>query len=106
MQQHGNQMHVVTIRPVLAADHVLRAAIEKCVKQRILNFFENKNIVGQNQYGFRNKHSTEHALINFMDFVTNELEKGSFVTGVYLDIKKPSTVSVIKYFSKSWANMT
>ena len=77
----GNYRPISVISPI-------SKIIEKCIKQRILSFFENKNIIGQNQYGFRNKHSTEHALINFMDFVTNELEKGSFVIGVYLDIKK------------------
>ena len=62
--------------------------IEKCIKERILSFLEKKNLFGQNQYGFRMKHSTEHALINFMDYVTDELEKGNHVIGVYLDIKK------------------
>ena len=62
--------------------------IEKCIKERILGFLENKNLIGQNQYGFRMKHSTEHALINFMDYVTDELEKGNLVIGIYLDIKK------------------
>ena len=62
--------------------------IEKCMKERILNFIEHKNLFAENQYGFRNKHSTEHALINFMDYVTEELEKGNSIIGVYLDIKK------------------
>ena len=62
--------------------------IEKCIKKRILGFLEDKNVLGRNQYGFRMKHSTEHALLNFMDYVTDELEKGNFVIGVYLDIKK------------------
>ena len=58
------------------------------MKERILNFFEHKNLFAQNQYGFRNKHSTEHVLMNFMDYVTDELEKGNSIIGVYLDIKK------------------
>ena len=58
------------------------------MKERILNFFEHKNLFALNQYGFRNKHSTEHALMNFMDYVTDELEKGNSIIGVYLDIKK------------------
>ena len=55
---------------------------------RILGFLKDKNLIGQNQYGFRMKHSTECALINFMDYVTDELEKGNLVLGIYLDIKK------------------
>ena len=66
----------------------LSKIIEKCMKRCILSFLESKNIFSQNQYGFRAKHSTEHALITFMDFVTDELEKGNHVIGVYLDIQK------------------
>ena len=74
-------------RPISVLSPISKV-IEKCMKERILNFFEHKNLFAQNQYGFRNKHSTEHALMNFMDFVTDELEKGNSIIGVYLDIKK------------------
>ena len=57
------------------------------MKERILNFFEHKNLFAQN-HGFRNKHSTEHAWMNFMDYVTDELEKGDPIKGVFLNINK------------------
>ena len=67
-------------RPISVLSPISKV-IEKCMKERILNFFEHKNLFAQNQYGFRNKHSTEHALMNFMDFVTDELEKANSIIG-------------------------
>ena len=66
----------------------LSKIIEKCIYMRIADFLTFNNILGENQYGFRNKHSTEHALLNFVDLVSGELEKGNHVIGVFLDIKK------------------
>ena len=62
--------------------------IEKCLVERLKNFLSHHNILSDSQYGFRNKHSTEHALINFVDYVTAEKEDGKFVLGIYVDIKK------------------
>jgi len=66
----------------------LSKIIERCVSDRILSFISAYDTLGSNQYGFRKKHSTEHALLNFVDFVTKEKEKGNFVLGIYVDIKK------------------
>ena len=62
--------------------------IEKCIYQRIIGFISSHGILSETQYGFRTKHSTEHALITFIDYATHELEQGKYVMGVYLDIKK------------------
>ena len=62
--------------------------MEKCVYQRIIDFVSNHNILSETQFGFRTKHSTEHALMTFVDYVTFELEQGRHVLGIYVDIKK------------------
>ena len=80
-EEPGNYRPISVLSP-------LSKIIEKCLKDRILSFLECKGVFSQSQYGFRSKHSTEHALIKFMDYATDELEKGNFVVGVYLDIKK------------------
>ena len=57
-------------------------------KRSQLCFLEIKGAFSQSQYGSRSKHSTEHALIKFMNYATDKLEKGKFAIWVYLDIKK------------------
>ena len=66
----------------------LSKIIESCASEKIISFITAHNILGSNQFGFRKKHSTEHALMNFIDFVADEKEKGNFVLGIYVDIKK------------------
>ena len=85
--KHGKRDEPGNYRPISVLSP-LSKILEKCVKKCILGFFESKNLFAQNQYGFRTNHSTEHALLNFIDYATDELENGNFVMGVYLDIKK------------------
>ena len=38
--------------------------------------------------GFREKHSTQHALIDIVNRIQNNMDKGMFSTGVFIDLKK------------------
>ena len=42
----------------------------------------------EHQYGFRPKHSTQHAIITLVDKITNSLDKGDIIISVFLDLKK------------------
>ena len=46
------------------------------------------NILYQNQFGFRQGHSTHHAFITLVDKITKSLDSGYIVIGVFLDLKK------------------
>ena len=49
----------------------------------------NKNSAFYNyQFGFRNNHSTNHALIETTEQIQNTLDKNIFICGVYLDLQK------------------
>ena len=41
-----------------------------------------------NQYGFREGHSTSHALINFIRNVTNAIDNEEIMLGIFLDLSK------------------
>ena len=41
-----------------------------------------------NQFGFRPKHSTQHAVISLVNNITNSLDTRDIVIGVFLDLKK------------------
>ena len=40
------------------------------------------------QSGFRTNHSTSHAPIDITEYIYNVLDKGHFVFGIYIDLKK------------------
>ena len=47
---------------------------EKCVYARIIKFLNKFNILFDSQYRFRSKHSTTHAVLNFLDKVSNAID--------------------------------
>ena len=52
------------------------------------NFIYKNDIIYKYQFGFRKKHSTQHAIINLVDRITSSLDTGDLVIGVFLDLKK------------------
>jgi hypothetical protein len=61
---------------------------EKIMKQKMLSFLNITDFFSDNQYGFRKGMNTELALLNFMDNVTEGINKGKCTSGLFLDIKK------------------
>ena len=56
------------------------------MKIKILNYIEKFKILGENQFGFRNRRSTVDALVNVVENIRLEKENNS--TTVFLDLKK------------------
>ena len=49
----------------------------------------NKNdVLYDQQFGFRQKHSTQQAIIMLVDKITRSLDAGNIVISVFLDLKK------------------
>ena len=51
-------------------------------------YFNNFNLLAEQQYGFRKKHSTEYAAIKLIDHVSKETESGKTPGNVYIDLSK------------------
>ena len=58
------------------------------MKNRLIAFLENFDVLFQNQFGFRKLQSSYMALIVLKDKLIKNLENGAFVIGVYLDFSK------------------
>ena len=56
--------------------------------KRLKSFFEINGLFYESQYGFREKHSTQHALIDIVNRFQNNMDNGMFFTGVFIDLKK------------------
>ena len=55
---------------------------------RVLNFFNNNNILVKNQNGFREKRSSCMALPQLVDDISNELGTKNNSIGVFIDLSK------------------
>ena len=61
---------------------------EKIIFNHVINFLNANNVLYDYQFGFRNHHSTSHAIITRVEIVERALDTGKVVVGVFLDIKK------------------
>ena len=49
-------------------------------------YFNNFNLLAEQQYGFRKKHSTEYAAIKLIDHVSKQMENGKTPGCLYIDL--------------------
>ena len=56
--------------------------------KQLYKYFNNTNLLAEQQYGFHPKHSTELAAIKFIDYVIRELDNRNNPIGIYLDLSK------------------
>ena len=61
---------------------------EKLLYKYLLDFFDDNDIFYQHQFGFREKHSTQQAIISLVEKITGAWESGDMAIGVFLDLKK------------------
>ena len=62
--------------------------LEKLFEKRLRNFIANHDVLFSGQYGFRKNRSTNTALIEVIDKITNAIDNSKFCIGVFIDLKK------------------
>lgn len=82
----GDTHDVNNYRPI-AITSIFHKIFEKVIYVRMTEFIDKFNVLSDNQYGFRKKHNTTHAITSFLNSVYNS-DKGNHIVGIYLDIKK------------------
>jgi len=61
----------------------LSKVLEKLIKTRLISFFDKHNVIYDYQYGFREKHSVVHALIDVVSRGFDTLQKTSYKSTIY-----------------------
>ena len=51
-------------------------------------FINEEDILYRSQYGFREEHSTQHAIIDIANTIQSNMDKSLFSCGVFIDLKK------------------
>ena len=62
--------------------------LERLMYKRLLSFVNKHKILYSYQFGFRENHSPNLALIYLVDKISNALENGDYVLGLFLDFSK------------------
>lgn len=67
---------------------VFSKIFEKLIHREVSEFFDRNNLFSNNQYGFRRKHSTAHALINAITNLHDSIDSKHFSIGIFIDFSK------------------
>ena len=58
--------------------------IEKLIYKKLYSFLHQNGCLFTYQFGFRNDHSTNHALISITEKIRKKLDEGKFACGAFL----------------------
>ena len=74
-------------RPISLLSNISKI-IEKLVHKWQTTFLNKNAILYEKQFGFRNNHSTTHALLEITEKIKQACDAGQFACGVFLDLQK------------------
>ena len=67
---------------------VISKVFEKAAFKQLYDYFNENKLLYKSQYGFRKKHSTELAGLEFNDKIINYLDEGKLPLAIFLDLSK------------------
>ena len=83
----GNRENIENYRPISTLP-IFGKIFEKIIYKRLYNFLTSKNILSEHQFGFRNKHSTSHALHHSINTIHEAHKSNKHVIGIFIDLSK------------------
>ena len=81
----GDRAKCANYRPISLLSNIGKI-FEKTMYNRIELFLSEFDIIYKLQFGFRKKHSTEHALLSIVEEIRRNLNNGEFSCGTFIDL--------------------
>ena len=82
----GIESEVDNYRPISVLP-VLNKVFEKVIHNQLIDFLDLHNVLFKQQFGFRKKHSTSHAISCLYEKLINNLENGEMSAVLFIDLK-------------------
>ena len=83
----GTKNELSNYRPISLTNPIAKV-IEKLLHIRMTNYLEKFNLLFDFQFGFRKNYSTSIAVLDVVNMIQNELFRGNYVLGVFMDLQK------------------
>ena len=83
----GDRLTLSNYRPISLLSNINKN-FEKLVHSRLYTFLDLHNCIYELQFGFRTKHSTNHALLSLTEMIRDALDNGKFACGIFIDLQK------------------
>ena len=61
---------------------------ERKIYNQLYQYFNDNDLLAEQQYGFRAQHSTKYAAIKMFDHISKEMDSGNTPTALYIDLSK------------------
>lgn len=87
IHKSGDVSSIQNFRPISQLSPIAKV-YEKYVADCIIKYFDKYNLFNKNQYGFRKNKSTNDAIIQFINMLLQNLDKGNKVLGIFVDLSK------------------
>ena len=83
----GSKLDVSNYRPISLLSNISKI-FENLMQSRLHSFLEKFQCLYKLQFGFRNKHSTTHTLIDIVETIRKTIDDGNYACGVFIDLQK------------------
>ena len=83
----GNNTLVTNYRSISVLP-CLSKLLERIMYNRLYKFLVENNILYQKRFGFQNAHSTEHAILQLVNQITEAFSHRKYILGIFIDLSK------------------
>ena len=87
IHKKGDPLDISNYRPISLLSSISKV-LEKIIHKRTIRFLKNLDIFSDSQFGFRQKHSTTHAIFYFIDHIASAIDDHLHTLGSFLDLSK------------------
>ena len=83
----GENYELANYRPISVLP-CFSKIIEKIMYNRLYKYLTDNSMLYKKQFGFQERHSTEHAIVQLVDQIRNSFESKQYTLGVFVDFSK------------------
>ena len=91
----------VNYRPISLLSNY-NGIFEKIMFNRLKAFIDKNDILYRSQYGFRDKHSSQHVILDIVNSIQRNMDNKLFSCGIFIDLKK--AFDTVDHSSCSWSH--
>ena len=101
----GDETILTNYRPVSLLPVFFSKILIRLMYNRLIEFINENGLLYKYQFGFQKGKSTSMALVTLIDKITEALDKGECIIGVFLDFYNALTQLIMAYYYKNWNYM-
>ena len=87
IHKKDSKLKISNYRPISLLSNINKI-IEKLMFTRLQNFLETNNCIYKLQFGFRAKHSTNHAILSITQKIQEAINNDKLAIGIFIDLQK------------------